>query len=125
MVGSVLMQRMQEENDLAGIESIFFSTSNIGGAAPNVTSDGGPLKEAKALSELRRCEVLISCQGGEYTTEIYGPLRKSGWKGYWIDAASTLRMSEDAVIILDPVNAGVIRNGLARGLRTLQGAIAR
>ena len=121
MVGSVLMQRMQEENDLAGIESIFFSTSNIGGAAPKEASDGGALKDAKDLNELRRCEILISCQGGEYTTEIYGPLRKSGWKGYWIDAASTLRMSEDAVIILDPVNAGVIRNGLARGLRTFAG----
>src|SRR6266436_2677913 len=121
MVGSVLMQRMHEENDFAGIESIFFSTSNIGGAAPNVASDGRPLKDAKDLSELRRCQVLISCQGGEYTTNTYGPLRKSGWKGYWIDAASTLRMSEDAVIILDPVNAGVIRNGLARGLRTFAG----
>jgi aspartate-semialdehyde dehydrogenase len=121
MVGSVLMQRMQEENDFAGIESIFFSTSNIRGAAPKEASDGGALKDAKDLGELRRCEVLISCQGGEYTTSIYGPLRKSGWKGYWIDAASTLRMSDDAVIILDPVNAGVIRNGLARDLRTFAG----
>jgi aspartate-semialdehyde dehydrogenase len=121
MVGSVLMQRMQEENDFAGIESTFFSTSNIGGAAPGMASDGGALKDAKDLSELRRCEVLISCQGGEYTTEIYGPLRKSGWKGFWIDAASTLRMSDDAVIVLDPVNADVIRNGLTRGLRTFAG----
>ena len=121
MVGSVLMQRMQEENDFAGIESIFFSTSNIGGAAPKEASDGGALKNAKDLSELRRCEVLISCQGGEYTTEIYGPLRKSGWKGFWIDAASTLRMSDDAVIILDPVNADVIRKGLTSGLQTFAG----
>ena len=120
MVGSVLMQRMQEENDFAGIESIFFSTSNIGGAAPKEAS-GGALKDAKDLSELRRCEVLISCQGGKYTTDTYGPLRKSGWKGYWIDAASTLRMSDDAVIILDPVNADVIRDGLTRGLRTFAG----
>jgi len=121
MVGSVLMQRMQEENDFAGIESIFFSTSNIGGIAPREASDGAVLKDARDLSELRRCEVLISCQGGEYTTDIYGPLRKSGWKGFWIDAASTLRMSDDAVIILDPVNADVIRDGLARGLRTFAG----
>src|SRR6266478_9347213 len=121
MVGSVLMQRMQEENDFAGIESVFFSTSNVGGAAPKEASDGGALKDARDLSELRRCEVLISCQGGEYTTEIYGPLRKSGWKGFWIDAASTLRMSDDAVIILDPVNGDVIRRGLSRGLKTFAG----
>jgi aspartate-semialdehyde dehydrogenase len=112
---------MHEENDFAGIESVFFSTSNIGGAAPKEASDGGALKDAKDLSELRRCEVLISCQGGEYTTETYGPLRKSGWKGFWIDAASTLRMSDDAVIILDPVNAEVIRKGLTSGLRTFAG----
>jgi len=121
MVGSVLMQRMQEENDFAGIESIFFSTSNIGGTAPKVASNGGVLKDARDLSELRRCEVLISCQGGDYTTDTYGPLRMSGWKGYWIDAASTLRMSDDVVIILDPVNADVIRDGLKRGLRTFTG----
>jgi aspartate-semialdehyde dehydrogenase len=121
MVGSVLMQRMQEENDFAGIEPIFFSTSNIGGAAPREASDRGTLKDANGLNELRRCEVLISCQGSEYTTEIYGPLRKSGWKGFWIDAASTLRMSNEAVIILDPVNANVIRDGLTRGLRTFAG----
>jgi aspartate-semialdehyde dehydrogenase len=121
MVGSVLMQRMQEENDFAGIESIFFSTSNIGGTAPKEASDRGTLKDATDLGELRRCEVLISCQGGEYTSEIYGPLRKSGWKGFWIDAASTLRMSDDAVIILDPVNVDVIRKGLTSGLLTFAG----
>jgi aspartate-semialdehyde dehydrogenase len=121
IVGSVLMQRMREENDFAGMESIFFSTSNTGGAAPGEASDGGALKDAKDLTELRQCEVLISCQGGEYTKETYGPLRKSGWKGFWIDAASTLRMGDDAVIVLDPVNANVIRDGLARGLRTFAG----
>jgi aspartate-semialdehyde dehydrogenase len=121
MVGSVLMQRMREENDFAGIESVFFSTSNIGGAAPREASDGGTLKDANGLNDLRRCEVLISCQGSEYTTEIYGPLRKSGWKGFWIDAASTLRMSNETVIILDPVNVNVIRDGLTRGLRTFAG----
>src|SRR3984885_4341393 len=112
MVGSVLMQRMREEKDFSGIEPVFFSTSEAG---------GGTLKDASDLRELGRCEVLISCQGGEYTTEVYAPLRKSNWKGYWIDAASTLRMSDDAVIILDPVNADVIHEGLARGLRTFAG----
>ena len=121
MVGSVLMQRMREEKDFSGIEPVFFSTSNAGGAAPAEAGEGGTLEDASDLRELGRCEVLISCQGGEYTTEIYAPLRKSGWKGYWIDAASTLRMSDDAVIILDPVNAELIREGLAKGLRAYAG----
>src|ERR1035438_6545064 len=103
MVGSVLLQRMREENDFAGVEAIFFSTSNIGGAAPEEIS-AGALQDAKDLRKLAACDVLISCQGGEYTTEIYAPLRKSGWNGFWIDAASTVRMSDDAGIILDPVN---------------------
>ncbi len=105
MVGSVLMQRMREENDFEGLEAVFFSTSSVGGAAPKEASNGGGLKDATNLRELANCDVLISCQGGEYTTEVYAPLRKSGWKGYWIDAASTLRMSDEAAIILDPVNA--------------------
>jgi aspartate-semialdehyde dehydrogenase len=121
MVGSVLMQRMREENDFRGIEAAFFSTSSIGGAAPKEASDGGGLKDARDLRELAKCDVLLSCQGGEYTTEVYAPLRKSGWNGYWIDAASTLRMSDDAAIVLDPVNADVIRDALARGLRTFAG----
>ncbi len=121
MVGSVLLQRMREENDFAGIEPTFFSTSNIGGTAPEEASEGGTLKDAKDLHQLAACEVLLSCQGGEYTTEVYGPLRRNGWKGFWIDAASTLRMSDDAIIILDPVNADVIRRGLERGLRTFSG----
>jgi aspartate-semialdehyde dehydrogenase len=120
MVGSVLMQRMREEKDFSGIEPVFFSTSNAGAAAP-AEAGGGTLKDASDLRELARCEVLISCQGGEYTTEVYAPLRKSGWKGYWIDAASTLRMSDEAVIILDPVNAELIREGLAKGLRAYAG----
>jgi aspartate-semialdehyde dehydrogenase len=120
MVGSVLMQRMRQENDFAGIEPVFFSTSNIGGDAPS-EAGGGVLKDAKDLRELSTCDVLISCQGGEYTAEVYGPLRKSGWKGFWIDAASTLRMNDEAAIILDPVNADIIQNGLARGLRTFAG----
>ena len=119
MVGSVLMQRMREENDFNGLEARFFSTSSVGGAAPKEAANGGGLQDATDLRELAQCDVLISCQGGEYTTEVYGPLRKSGWKGYWIDAASTLRMSDDAAIILDPVNDGVIRDALARGLRDI------
>jgi aspartate-semialdehyde dehydrogenase len=121
MVGSVLLQRMREEGDFSGIEPEFFSTSNIGGAAPSEASDGATLHDARSLKALAGCDVLVSCQGGDYTTEVYAPLRKSGWKGYWIDAASTLRMSDDAVIILDPVNADVIQDGLARGLRTFAG----
>jgi aspartate-semialdehyde dehydrogenase len=120
MVGSVLLQRMREEGDFAGIEPIFFSTSNVGGAAPNEGA-GAPLSDATDLRALAGCDVLISCQGGEYTTEVYVPLRKSGWRGCWIDAASTLRMADDAVIVLDPVNANVIRDGLARGLRAFAG----
>lgn len=120
MVGSVLLERMRQEGDFAGLEPIFFSTSNAGGAAPKEAGDTA-LKDANNLRDLASCDVLISCQGGQYTTEIYAPLRQSRWKGYWIDAASTLRMSDDAVIILDPVNAGVIEQGLSRGLRTFAG----
>jgi len=121
MVGSVLMQRMREENDFHGLESIFFSTSNFGGNAPK---EGGPnalLKDANDLDELSSCDVLISCQGGEYTSQVYGPLRKNGWTGYWIDAASTLRMEKDAIIILDPVNGDVIQRGLESGIRAFIG----
>lgn len=121
MVGSVLLQRMREENDFLGIEAIYFSTSNIGGLAPHEPSDGSRLKNARDPKLLADCDILISCQGGDYTTEIYGPLRRNGWQGYWIDAASTLRMSDEAVIILDPVNAEVIRHGLTAGVRTFAG----
>jgi aspartate-semialdehyde dehydrogenase len=121
MVGSVLMQRMREEKDFTGLDPVFFSTSNAGGEAPAEAGDGSTLKNASDLRELARCEVLISCQGGEYTTEIYGQLRKGNWNGYWIDAASTLRMSDDAVIILDPVNAAVIRGALAKNIRAYIG----
>ena len=122
MVGSVLLQRMREENDFANfeLEPIFFSTSNAGGVAPR-EANGAPLRDASNLKDLAACDALISCQGGEYTTEVYAPLRKSGWKGYWIDAASTLRMSDEAVIILDPVNGDIIRDGLSRGVRTFAG----
>jgi aspartate-semialdehyde dehydrogenase len=121
MVGSVLMQRMREERDFAGLQPVFFSTSNVGGAAPEEAGAGAILKDAHDLKQLAACEVLISCQGGDYTTEVFTPLRKSGWRGYWIDAASTLRMADDAVIILDAVNASVIEQGLARGLKNYIG----
>jgi len=121
MVGSVLMQRMREENDFAGIEPIFFSTSNVGGATPKEAGEGALLKDARNLRDLMACEILISCQGGDYTSEVYAPLRKSRWSGYWIDAASVLRMADDAVIILDPVNRDVIDQGIATNLRTFAG----
>src|SRR5579863_3240403 len=122
MVGSVLLQRMREEDDFTrlGLEPVFFSTSNAGGAGPN-EAGGAPLLDASDLKQLAACNVLITCQGGEYTTEVYAPLRKNGWKGYWIDAASTLRMSDDAVIILDPVNADVIRGALGKNIRAYIG----
>ncbi len=112
MVGSVLMQRMLEENDLAGIEPVFFSTSQAGQAAP---MGAGKLKNADDLAELSKLDVIITCQGGDYTKAVHSVLRSSGWDGYWIDAASTLRMEPNAVIILDPVNRNVIDEALNRG----------
>jgi aspartate-semialdehyde dehydrogenase len=113
MVGSVLMQRMIEENDFADIEPQFFTTSQIGGVAPNIGKDSAALKDAKDISALSEMDAIVSCQGGDYTTEIYPQLRQAGWQGHWIDAASTLRMEKDAVIILDPVNMHVIKQSLA------------
>ena len=118
MVGSVLLQRMQEENDFAGIEPVFFSTSQAGGAAP---MNAGTLKNASDIAELKKLDVIITCQGGDYTKEIHPALRQAGWKGYWIDAASSLRMEQDAVIILDPVNRGVIDAALAKGQKDFIG----
>ena len=114
MVGSVLMQRMREEKDFDHIEAVFFTTSNVGGAAP-AEGRGVPLKDAYALEELMAMDTLISCQGGDYTTEIFPKLRAAGWNGYWIDAASTLRMEDDAVIVLDPVNLDLIKAAIANG----------
>jgi len=121
MVGSVLLQRMRQENDFAGLDPVFFSTSNPGGRAPAEAAPNATLQDARNLQQLATCEVLISCQGGDYTTEVFSPLRKQGWRGYWIDAASTLRMAPDAIIILDPVNADVIQKGLAQGIRNYIG----
>ena len=121
MVGSVLMGRMTEERDFDLIESVFFTTSNVGGKAPNVGKGGSALKDAKSIDELRKMDIILTCQGGEYTSEVYPKLRETGWKGYWIDAASTLRMTNDSIIILDPVNMKVIKDGLARGIKNYIG----
>lgn len=115
MVGSVLMQRMMQENDFAKIEPQFFTTSQVGGAAPNIGKNSPALKDAKNIADLKAMDVIVSCQGGDYTTEIFPQLRQAGWKGHWIDAASTLRMEKDAVIILDPVNMHVIQDSLSKG----------
>ncbi len=117
MVGSVLMQRMREENDFALIEPVFFTTSNPGGKPPGFATGAPPLKDAKDINELKTLDIIISCQGGDYTTEVFPRLRAEGWKGHWIDAASSLRMKDDTVIILDPVNLDVIKDSLAKGGR--------
>ena len=121
MVGSVLMQRMQEENDFALVEPVFFTTSNLGGKGPAVGTETPSLKDAHAIDELKTMDIVISCQGGDYTTAVYPKLRSAGWTGYWIDAASTLRMEKDSIIILDPVNSSVIKDALARGIRNYIG----
>ena len=117
MVGSVLMDRMSAEGDFELIEPVFFSTSNAGGAAPAMAKNERQLHDAFDVSALSRCDIIITAQGGDYTSEVFPKLRAAGWKGHWIDAASTLRMKDDAVIILDPVNMPVIQNALAQGGR--------
>jgi len=117
MVGSVLMDRMQAEGDFALIEPVFFSTSAVGGKAPAQAKNETTLKDAFDIEALKRCEIIITCQGGDYTTEVFPKLRAAGWNGHWIDAASTLRMKDDAVIVLDPVNMPVIKDALAKGGR--------
>jgi aspartate-semialdehyde dehydrogenase len=121
MVGSVLMQRMQAEGDFALVEPLFFSTSNAGGPLPaaiaHFAGTDARLLDAHDLVALQRCDVILTCQGGDYTTAVHPQLRAAGWKGFWIDAAKTLRMNDDAVIVLDPVNRGVIDAALARGVR--------
>ena len=121
MVGSVLMQRMREENDFADIEPIFFTTSQTGLPGPDIGKDVPPLKDARSIDELKAMDVIITCQGGDYTKDVYPELRKVGWDGYWIDAASTLRMVDESIIVLDPVNKKVIQNGLANGIKTYVG----
>ncbi len=121
MVGSVLMQRMQEEGDFDHIEPVFFSTSNKGGKAPALAKNETTLQDANDIEALKKCEIIITCQGGDYTTEIFPRLRAAGWDGYWIDAASTLRMKDDAVIVLDPVNLNVIEDALGKGVKNYIG----
>src|SRR3989344_1750136 len=123
MVGSVLMGRMQAEKDFDHIEPVFFTTSNVGGKGPAIGKDVPPLKDAKSIDQLKAMDIIITCQGGEYTAEIFPQLRAAGWKGYWIDAASILRMDKDAIIILDPVNLDVIKNGIRRGVMNYIGGI--
>jgi aspartate-semialdehyde dehydrogenase len=121
MVGSVLMQRMREENDFAHFEPVFFSTSNAGGKAPAWAEGAGPLQNAYDIEALKKLPIIVTAQGGDYTTEVYGKLRNGGWNGLWIDAASTLRMADDAIIVLDPVNRPVIDAALKRGVRNFIG----
>ena len=115
MVGSVLMDRMQAEGDFDLIEPLFFSTSNAGGKAPAMAKNETTLQDAFDIDALKRCDIVITAQGGDYTSEVFPKLRAAGWNGHWIDAASTLRMNGDAVIVLDPVNLPVIQNALAKG----------
>ena len=117
MVGSVLMDRMVAERDFDLIEPLFFSTSNAGGAAPAQAKNETKLQSAYDIEQLKRCEIIITAQGGDYTSEVFPKLRAAGWQGHWIDAASTLRMKDDAVIVLDPVNLPVIKNALTKGGR--------
>ncbi|BES83122.1 aspartate-semialdehyde dehydrogenase [Pectobacterium araliae] len=121
MVGSVLMQRMVEERDFDVIHPVFFSTSQHGEPAPALGGHQGVLQDAYNIEALRALDIIITCQGGDYTNEVYPKLRESGWQGYWIDAASSLRMKDDAIIILDPVNHGVIQQGLDKGIKTFAG----
>lgn len=124
MVGSVLMNRMIEEGDFEHFTPVFFSTSNAGGNAPDfggVIANAGTLKDAHDISELGKCDVIITCQGGDYTKAVHGKLKDSGWTGYWIDAASSLRMDDDATIILDPINRNVIDTALANGKKDFIG----
>ena len=121
MVGSVLMQRMTEERDFDAIRPVFFSTSQHGSAAPAFGGQQGTLQDAYDIDALSALDIIITCQGGDYTNEVYPKLRASGWQGYWIDAASSLRMQDDAIIILDPVNHAVIQQGLDNGIKTFVG----
>ncbi len=121
MVGSVLMERMVAEGDFKGFEPLFFSTSKIGGKGPSIGFDVPPLLDANNLDELKKLDIIVSCQGGDYTTAVYDKLRSEGFKGYWIDAASTLRMRESSIIVLDPVNQDVIQKGLESGIKDFIG----
>ncbi|NLU99433.1 aspartate-semialdehyde dehydrogenase [Marinomonas sp. UCMA 3892] len=121
MVGSVLMQRMMEEKDFDHIDPVFFTTSQTGQKGPEIGKDIPLLQDASDIEALKKMDIIITCQGGDYTKAIYPQLRNAGWKGYWIDAASSLRMEKDAIIVLDPVNLNVIKQGLSNGVKTFVG----
>jgi aspartate-semialdehyde dehydrogenase len=121
MVGSVLMERMKQENDFKNFECYFFTTSNIGGQGPAIGLDVPPLKDANDISMLSTLDIVVTCQGSDHTKKVYPELRKAGWKGYWIDASSGLRMEKDSIIVLDPVNRNVIDSGLTSGIKTYVG----
>lgn len=121
MVGSVLMGRMREEKDFKGFEPVFFTTSNIGGKGPEIGLDIPPLQDAYDMTLLGGLDIIVTCQGGDYTKKVYEELRKKGWGGYWIDSASTLRMVDESIIVLDPVNRNVIDRGLSSGVKTYVG----
>ena len=121
MVGSVLMQRMRDENDFSFFQPVFFSTSNAGGKAPAWADGAAPLQDAYDIEALKKLPIILTAQGGDYTTQVYPKLRAAGWDGVWIDAASTLRMADDAIIVLDPVNRPVIDAALARGVKNFIG----
>ncbi|ASL27202.1 aspartate-semialdehyde dehydrogenase [Azotobacter chroococcum] len=121
MVGSVLMQRMLEERDFDLIEPVFFTTSSVGGQGPAIGKEIAPLKDAYSIEDLKTLDAIITCQGGDYTSEVFPKLREAGWQGYWIDAASSLRMADDAVIVLDPVNRRVIDQSLDAGIKNYIG----
>ncbi|MGQ0544964.1 MAG: aspartate-semialdehyde dehydrogenase [Betaproteobacteria bacterium] len=121
MVGSVLVQRMREERDFELVEPVFFSTSQAGGKGPRIGRDVEPVQDAHDIAALKSLPVIVSCQGGDYTSEVYPKLRQAGWSGYWIDAASALRMSDDAVIILDPVNMPQIKDALSKKVKNFIG----
>jgi len=121
MVGSVLMGRMREEEDFKGFEPTFFTTSNIGGQGPDVGLDIPPLKDAFNMDLLSSMDIIVTCQGGDYTKEAYPEVRKHGWNGYWIDSASAMRMKDDSIIVLDPVNRAVIDSGLSSGIKAYVG----
>jgi aspartate-semialdehyde dehydrogenase len=121
MVGSVLMERMLSENDFSDIEPYFYTTSNVGGQGPSIGKGIPPLKDAKSVDALKAMDIIISCQGGDYTKEVFPKLRADGWSGYWIDAASSLRMDDDALIVLDPVNLDVVKDGISKGVKNFIG----
>lgn len=121
MVGSVLLERMQQEKDFANIDTTFFTTSQAGQLGPDIAGAAKPLLDATRIEELAKMDIVITCQGGDYTKAVYPQLRESGWNGYWIDAASALRMSDDSIIVLDPVNKDVIEQGLEQGVKTYIG----